>query len=163
MKIYTFPTDNNIKNYSIIRNIFSSKSEETDYSTLLDNIISSNIKKTSSYLNKAIDKIENNILIDNLIAEAKSKSSKSLKSDFITALTYLANFGIATKLPFKLGHTYYFGGTTPIIFHLDSIQIGGDEYYYDDLLNKTYAPATKKTIIDIYLNGNKNANININL
>lgn len=157
MKTYTFSTQNN-NNNSIFRNIFFNK-KETDYSALLDSIISSNIKKTNTYLNK----IEDDILIDNLIAEAKTKSSKSLKDDFIIALTYLANFGATTKLPFKLGHTYYFGGTTPIIFHLDSIKIGGIEYYYDDLLNKTFAPATKKTIIDIYLNGNKNAKININL
>ena len=159
MKIYTFPTQNNTKKYNnIICDIFRNK-KETNYSTLLDNIISSNIKKTNTYLNK----IDEDILIDNLIAETKSKSSKSLKGDFITALTYLANFGTTSKLPFKLGHTYYFGNNTPIIFHLDSIEIGSNEYYYDDLLNNTFAPTTKKTIIDIYLNGNKNIDININI
>ena len=159
MKIYTFPTYNNTKKYNNTFCGFFCKKKETDYSALLDDIISSNIKKSNSYLNK----IENDALIDNLIAEAKCKSCKSLKGDFITALTYLATLGMKTKLPFELGHTYYFGGTTPIIFHLDSIKIGNTEYYYDDLLNGTYAPATKKTIIDIYLNGNKNAEININL
>ena len=158
MKIYTFPTNNNTKSNNIFCNLFCKK-KETDYSAILDDIISSNIKNTSTYLNK----IENDTLIDNLIAEAKGISSKSLKGDFITALTYLANFGATSKLPFKLGHTYYFGGDTPIIFHLDSIKIGNIEYYYDDLLNNTFAPTTKKTIIDIYLNGNKNAKININL
>lgn len=157
MKIYTFDTKNN-NNSTFFRNNFT-KSDNTNYSALLDSIISSNLKKTNSYLNK----IKNDNLIDDLIAEAKGQKSKCLKGDnFIAALTYLAKFGTTTKLPFELGHTYYFGDNTPIIFHLDSIQIDKTEYYYDDLLNSTFTPATKKTIIDIYLNGNK-ADININL
>ena len=159
MKIYTFNTCNNSKKNNKFFT-FCNSNNNTNYSALLDDIISSNIKKTSSYLTK----IENDNLIDGLIAEAKSTSCKCLKgNDFITALTYIANFGINNKLPFKLGHAYYFGGKTPIIFHLDSIQIGGTEYYYDDLLNNTFTPSTKKTIIDIYLNGNKNIDIDINL
>lgn len=159
MKHYTFTTQNNNKNTF---SFFNNGIIDTDYSALLDDIISSHLKETNSYLKKA----ENDALIDGLIAESKKTYSKSLKGDsFIAALTYLAGFGKKNKLPFELGHTYYFGGSTPIIFHLDSIQIGSTDYYYDDLLglNDTFKPATKKTIIDIYLNGAKNAEININL
>lgn len=161
MKIYTFDTKNN-NNSTFFHNIIT-KSNNTNYSALLDNIISSNLKKTNSYLTSYFNKIENDNLIDELIAEAKCKNSKCLKGDnFIAALTYLTKFGKTNKLPFELGHTYYFNDSTPIIFHLDSIQIGKEEYYYDDLLNNTFTPTTKKNIIDIYLNGN-NANININI
>ena len=138
--------------------------KETDYSALLDNIIADHIIETSPYLKKAKD----NALIDAMFGEAKKSSGISIGSLkdtdlFSISAKYLAKYGKKNKLPYTLGHTYYFDGT-PIIFHIDSIEIDGNEYYYDDfenINNILFPKKNKKLIIDIYTRGNATININL--
>lgn len=150
-------------------NTNSFHTESTNYSKILDALILADLKKTNKYLND-YEKIENDNLIDGMIYEAKLKNAimfgKALKDGdlFADAATYLALFGKKTiKHPYIIGHTYFFNNK-PIIFHLDSIEIDGTEYYYDDFNNyeNLYMPANnKKIIIDIYTKGNTKININI--
>ncbi len=167
MKITTFTNPNTSKNTSA--NIFGGFSfrksnKPADYSAILDDIIADHIIATNPYLKKAKD----DALIDamtNSINKKKGIAISSLKDDdiFAIAADFLAGFSILDKLPYTLGHTYYFGGT-PIVFHLDSIEIDGEEYFYDDFkdISKLLFPKkTKKTIIDIYTNGSAKINIHL--
>ena len=160
MKITTF-TNPAINNNSIFTTKKSTFRDFTDYSALLDDIIADNIIATNPYLKKAKD----NALIDAMTNEIDNKYTfGSLKEGdiLILAANYIASLG-KTKLPYTLGHTYFFGGL-PIIFHLDSIEINGEEYFYDDFsdLSKLILPKkTKNTIIDIYTKGNTKINIHI--
>lgn len=160
MKITTF-TNPTINNNSIFTTNKKSFRDFTDYSALLDDIIADNIIATNPYLKKAKD----DALIDAMTDEINSKYTfGGLKEDelFIFAANYLATLG-KIKLPYTLGHTYFFNNI-PIIFHLDSIEINGEEYFYDDFsdLSTLILPKkTKKTIIDIYTKGNTKINIHI--
>lgn len=140
--------------------------KKTDYSEILDSLISSNIKKTNPYLST-----DNDTLIDGMILDAKIsnaiKFSKALKDSDIFAKATEFIYGFIkpkTKLPYILGHKYYINGST-IIFHDDSIEIDGTEYYYDDFNNnnilKNLTKKNKKIIIDIYLKGFSKIGINI--
>lgn len=163
MKITTFA---NPTTSSYTKNIFGGYNfhklnEPADYSALLDDIIADNIIATNTYLKKAND----DALIHAMAKEANKKyiTLNGLKDSdiFAIAAKYIAGFG--KKLPYTLGHTYYFDGT-PIIFHLDSIEIDGEEFFYDDFndIEKILFPKkNKKLIIDIYTKGNTNININI--
>lgn len=158
MKITTFT--NSFATTKNNNNKFYSFPEYTDYSKILDDLISSNLMKTNSYLKKSKD----DALIDAMFDEAYGKTIKlsNLEDSYNAAAKYLAFFGKKNKLTYNLGHTYYIDNT-PIIFHLDSIEIGGNEYYYDDLLNASLLTKnTQKLIIKIATSAPK-INININL
>lgn len=156
----TFYIDNNKKN---TKNTFHT----TNYSTLLDSLISDHLKKTNSYLTQTDD----DAILDGLINAHKAKSitlfGSTLKDDdaFTEAANFLANYGkINTKLPFTYGHEYYIGGNT-ITFHFDSIEINGTEYMYDDFSNiillKKLPKKTKNLIIDIYAKSGTSIKINL--
>lgn len=161
MKITTFTNSNNNNNGFF-------HTDNTNYSALLDAIISSNIKKTSPYLN-GIDTNDSK-LMDAMISEAKLNSAidfgKALKGDnLIAAAKFLASYNTKkyNKLPYQFGHIYYIGGT-PIIFHYDSIEIGGEEFYYDEFNNLStmnLSNKNKKLIIDIYTNSDITIDINL--
>lgn len=146
---FTFKINNSKKN---------SFRDNTDYSALLDSIISSNLMATNSYL----DTEKNNDLIDAMFDDLHSNTINlsNLKDSYIAAAKYLAIFGKKTKLPYSLGHTYYIDGI-PFIFHLDSIEIDGNEYYFDNLLTTKFPKKTQSLIIKIATN-NPKINININ-
>lgn len=147
-------------------NNFSFRTNDTNYSAILDALISADIMKKNSYLKK----YKEDNLIDRMCDATKSYNFiGTLKGGdiFTAAANYLALFGKSDfKRPYIFGHKYYFDGT-PIIFHFDSIEIDGTEYYYDDFenINNLYLPEkNKKLIIDIYTHGNAdNLKININI
>lgn len=146
--------------------------DNTDYSTILDNIIASNIKKTNAYLNNLSSYESITKSLNEMDADKKSTNILCgclLKSDaFTKASNFLANYGKKknAKLPFIFGKIYKLTDGTPIIFYDDEIQIGFDLYSYssfgDTLFLKSLTPATKKTIINIYTAGSTNINISIN-
>ena len=142
-KTYKFYTGNN-KNNNIINN------GSTNYSSILDDIIVSDVIKKNSYLFNSY-----NDYLDDLL------TSKPLKDDnleFIKATKFLANYKKNYyKLPKKYiyGKMYTLSDGTPIVFYDDEIQIGFDTYKYTDfgdtILLNTLPSKTKKIIINIYL------------
>lgn len=125
--------------------------KDTDWSKILDNLIASNIKKTNPYLSKYEKDLDAAIF------------EHDLKGDlFAKASNFLANYGKTNNMPFQYGHAYYIGNTQ-IIFNLNSIEIDGTEYFYDNFKDiiflKSLPKPTKKIIINIY----GDANIKINL
>lgn len=142
-KTYKFYTGNN-KNNNIINN------GSTNYSSILDDIIVSDVIKKNSYLFNSY-----NDYLDDLL------TSKPLKDDnleFIKAAKFLANYKKNYyKLPKKYiyGKMYTLSDGTPVVFYDDEIQIGFDTYKYTDfgdtILLNTLPSKTKKIIINIYL------------
>ena len=142
-KTYKFYTGNN-KNNNIINN------GSTNYSSILDDIIVSDVIKKNSYLFNSY-----NDYLDDLL------TSKPLKDDnleFIKATKFLANYKKNYyKLPKKYiyGKMYTLSDGTPIVFYEDEIQIGFDTYKYTDfgdtILLNTLPSKMKKIIINIYL------------
>lgn len=161
MKTTTFYFDNNSNN--------TFRTNNANYSTLLDNIIATNIKDTNPWLSNYTD-TKSKSFIDAIIADSKpcfiDCSTKA--DDFIKAANFLKNYTPKKykKLPFILGKTYKLTDGTPIIFYKDEIQIGLDLYSYSDfgdtLFLKKLTPAKKKIIISIYNAGGADINININ-
>ena len=144
----------------------------TNYSKILDNLITTNIKDTNPYLGKTYNKDYDEISA--IIADSKKKHSYSLfngllneNDEFLKAANFIANYGKTTykTLPFKYNKTYKLIDGTPICFYDDEIQIGMDLYSYSDFSNTTFLKAlsapTKKIIINILNAGNKNITINI--
>lgn len=142
-KTYKFYTGNK-NNNNIINN------GSTNYSSILDDIIVSDVIKKNSYLFNSY-----NDYLDDLL------TSKPLKDDnleFIKAAKFLANYKKNYyKLPKKYiyGKMYTLSDGTPIVFYDDEIQIGFDTYKYTDfgdtILLNTLPSKTKKIIINIYL------------
>lgn len=142
-KTYKFYTGNN-KNNNIINN------GSTNYSSILDDIIVSDVIKKNSYLFNSY-----NDYLDDLL------TSKPLKDDnleFIKATKFLANYKKNYyKLPKKYiyGKMYTLSDGTPVVFYDDEIQIGFDTYKYTDfgdtILLNTLPSKMKKIIINIYL------------
>lgn len=142
-KTYKFYAGNN-KNNNIINN------GSTNYSSILDDIIVSDVIKKNNYLFNSY-----NDYLDDLL------TSKPLKDDnleFIKAAKFLANYKKNYyKLPKKYiyGKMYTLSDGTPIVFYDDEIQIGFDTYKYTDfgdtILLNTLPSKTKKIIINIYL------------
>ena len=143
----------------------------TDYSTILNNLIATNIKETNPYLNGSYK--ENNEIAA-IIADSKKKHGLNLfggclgeNDKFLKAANFIANYGKTTytTLPFKYNKIYKLIDGTPICFYDDEIQIGMDLYSYSDFSNttflKTLSAPTKKIIINILNAGNKNITINI--
>lgn len=141
-KTYKFYTGNK-KNNNI-------NNGSTNYSSILDNIIASDVIKKNSYLFDTY-----NDYLDDLL------TSKPLKDDnyeFIKAAKFLANYKKNYyKLPKKYiyGKMYTLSDGTPVVFYDDEIQIGFDTYKYTDfgdtILLNTLPSKTKKIIINIYL------------
>lgn len=142
-KTYKFYAGNN-KNNNIINN------GSTNYSSILDDIIVSDVIKKNSYLFNSY-----NDYLDDLL------TSKPLKDDnleFIKATKFLANYKKNYyKLPKKYiyGKMYTLSDGTPVVFYDDEIQIGFDTYKYTDfgdtILLNMLPSKTKKIIINIYL------------
>ena len=156
MNKYTFKINNNTT---------STTFPTTNYSKIIDNIISTNIIKANPYLKK-------DDLIDNLIEDSKKYCSTTITSghldtDFIKAANFLANYKKSNtiKLPFICGKIYKLIDGTPIAFYDDEIQIGYDIYKYTDFTDIKFLNAigntTKNIIINIFNAGNKNIKINI--
>ena len=142
-KTYKFYTGNN-KNNNIINN------GSTNYSSILDDIIVSDVIKKNSYLFNSY-----NDYLDDLLT---SKPLKDDNDEFIKAAKFLANYKKNYyKLPKKYiyGKMYTLSDGTPIVFYDDEIQIGFDTYKYTDfgdtILLNTLPSKTKKIIINIYL------------
>ena len=162
-KIFKF--DNNKNNNGIK---FNCNGSNTNYSAIIDNIITADLIKKNSYLfntKKADDDLYSALISDDIIL----KSSPLKASDeFTKAANFLANYKKykkCYKLPYILGKMYTLTNGTPVVFYDDEIQIGFDTYRYTDFtdysfLNCLSAPA-KKTIINIYTYGAANININL--
>lgn len=151
MKTYTFKNNNKTNNtYSFHTNT------GIDYSSILDNLIATDIAKKNDYL----------------FADMYFGPSSKIKinDDFAKAAKFLANYKKNNKktytLPFIYGKMYTLSDGTPIVFYDDEIQIGFDYYSYDSFNDLSFlnllGESTKKTIINIYLNGT-DAKININI
>lgn len=164
-KTFNFYTKNNSNNSN--KSIFL---DNTDYSSILDNIITADIIKKNSYLFD-YNKKKNDDLIDALIGNDPiilTGSTLKASDEFTKAATFLANYKKYKKtynLPYIIGKMYTLSDGTPIIFYDDEIQIGFDTIKYskfNDLsfINGLTAP-TKKTIINIYMFGTGNININL--
>lgn len=144
----------------------------TNYSTILDNIIASNIKKTNPYLNGNYE--DKSDLISALLADAKKNTTLSFfgtdldkNDEFLKAANFIANYGKkkTTTLPFIIGKIYKLIDGTPICFYDDEIQIGSDIYSYHNFSSIKFLKALdtpkKNIIINILSAGDKNIKINI--
>lgn len=122
-------------------NIYTFRAKEPNYSKMLDDLISADIKEKNYFL----------------YTTPKNTTKMSDIEAFLDAKNFLANYK-KTKLPYTYNTVYYFGDT-PVIFFEDSIQIGFDLYFYNDFnkddILQLLPKQTKKTIIDIYTNGLK--------
>lgn len=153
MKTYTFNANEFNNNSNIIIDTFRTESH-TDYSKMLDDIITADVIKKNSYLFDATPSI--NI----------SSNLKDDTTEFIKAAKFLASYKEPkkNKLKFIIGKNYKLIDGTPIIFYDDEIQIGFDVFKYSDFNMSTFLehlkPSTKKIIIDIYTKSN---DININI
>lgn len=154
MKTYTFNANecNNTNNF--INSFFRTT---TDYSAILDDIITDDIVKKNSYLFGASTSV--NI--------TNSNNNSFDPKEFAKAVEFLANYNKPKnnkKLNIIIGETYFLMDGTPIIFYDDEIQIGFDTFKYSDFamssLIENLKPSTKKIIIDIYTKTNT---INIKL
>lgn len=134
------------------------KTNNADYSKILDSIIANTLIKNNKYLFKDAKKKEEDALIDALFDDMKKCNDTSLKGDieFAKACAFLANYGKNKKshtIPYKLNTLYRLADGTPIIFYDDEIQIGTDLYEYADFDNLDFInslkPETKKLIINI--------------
>ena len=157
---YTFGKKNNNKNSF---NLFHTSSKP-DYSKILDDIILADIIDKESYLFDSLTKKEN---ADYFM----SKTTPTItfgNSKLDKATKFLANYKTYSKkytLPYTIGKCYTLSDGTPIVFYENNIQIGYDFYDYDDFSDLSFLNSLtsnkKKIIIDIYLKGAKNININI--
>ena len=164
-KFYTKDNNNSTNNSSIFLN-----NKSTNYSEILDDIITADIIKKNSYL------FENTG--DTIIKSLNEKTNDSpiiltcgnlkFDYDYINATKFLANYkkyNKKYKLPFILGKMYTLSDGTPIVFYNDEIQIDMDLYKYSDFLDLSFinglTPKKKKTIINIYTSGLGDIDINI--
>lgn len=164
-KTFNFYTKNNSNNDSIFLG-----TKPTNYSTILDDIITTGIINKNKYLFN-YNKKANDDLIDALIGNDPiilTSSTLKASDEFTKAATFLANYKKYKKtynLPYTLGKMYTLSDGTPIIFYDDEIQIGFDTFKYSkfndiSFLNSLKTNA-KNTIINIYTNGINNININL--
>lgn len=149
-KTYKFTTSNN-NNSTFFLN---STPKYTNYSEILDDIISADVIKKNDYL---FDTYTSPIII-----------GSNLKNDkFINAAKFLANYkkNKKTYLPFTLGKMYELNDGTRIVFYDDEIMINADVYKYSDFLDFSFlnglSTNTKKTIINIYTAGAGDIEINL--
>lgn len=154
-KTYTFNKTNKKSN-----TIFTNPFHKPDYSSIIDDIIFTDVIKKNDYLFK-----ENNnskVFLNNI-------GCGTIDDDFIKAANFLANYKSNKKkytiIPFTLGKSYKLPTGDYIIFYDDEIQIGFDTYKYSDFADLSFlnglSANTKKTIINIYTTGSANININL--
>lgn len=134
------------------------KTNNADYSKILDSIIADTLMKNNKYMFKDTKKKEEDALIDALFDDIKKCKDTSLKGDieFAKACAFLANYGKDKKsytIPYKLNTLYRLLDGTPVIFYDDEIQIGTELYEYADFDNLDFInslkPEMKKLIINI--------------
>lgn len=157
MKTYTFNINNkNTSNKSFTFNLYS-KSNKTDYSKTLDDIIYDNMMKVNPYLKNKKD-IDTSVLIFN------TANNLNIDPEFKKAVNFLANYNKIKTFPYIIGKLYKLIDGTPIMFYEDEIQIGHDVYTYEEFNDisflNTISEPKKKIIIDIFTNS---LNININI
>jgi hypothetical protein len=140
-------------------NTFFHTSSKPDYSKILDDIIITDIIDKNDFLLKDYSTKK---------ADADYFMSKTSSPALLKATKFLANYKTYSKkytLPYIIGKCYTLSDGTPIVFYENNIQIGYDFYDYEDFDDlsflKNLTAAKKKTIIDIYIKGAKNININI--
>lgn len=158
MKNYTFKIKNN-------NNIYN-KSNETNWSKILDNLILSNIKNTSPNMKSILDNEKEKRFIDSMIADSNNtlrildcNNCNNINCPLNKAANYINTYKKNKTFPYILGKTYKLSNGIPIIFYDDEIQIGFDTYSYDlfddiSFIN-SLSEDIKKTIITIYTYGNK--------
>ena len=134
---------------------YNFRSNNTDYSKMLDDLIYADIADKNAYLFATTPKTKSDIYLDKIIDSNKYKTT-----DLTSAIKLITTNGKLNKnLPYTIGETYYTDDGTPIIFYEDSIQIGFDLYYFYELNKpifiKNITPKAKKKILDIYINGLK--------
>lgn len=159
MKNYTFKINNNNNN-------IYNKSNETNWSKIIDDLILSNIKDSSPNLKSILDSRKEKNFIESMITDSNSKlrildcdNCCNINCPLYKAANYINTYKKNTTFPYILGKTYKLSNGTPIIFYDDEIQIGFDTYSYDLFSDFSFidslADDIKKTIITIYANGNK--------
>lgn len=160
---YTFGSKNNTSKKNIFS--FPKSSNKPNYSKILDNLIIADVIDKNDYLFKSsiaakAKKAEDAIIFNSLIGNTNSALDNAIK--------FLANYKKYKKsytIPYIYGKMYTLSDGTPIIFYDDEIQIGFDTYKYDDFSDTLFlnclTPNKKKIIIDIYINGAANIDINI--
>lgn len=147
-----------MKTYNFKTNEFNNNNNQfftdTDYSEILNAIITDDVIKKNDYL------------FNKNTTESYNNSSSTDLNNLLKAANYLANYKQPNSKKFAYGKTYYLIDGTPIIFYDDEIQIGFDVFKYDDFgidaFINNLKPSTKKLIIDIYTNAN-NIKVNIKL
>lgn len=168
-KTFNFYTKNNSSS------IFLDNNKPTNYSSILDNIITADIINKNSYLfdNKKNNNytIDDDYIIDSLIGNDPiilTGSTLKASDDFTKAATFLANYKKYKKtynLPFVIGKMYTLSDGTPIIFYDDEVQIGFDTFKYTKFADFSFLNSltkkTKKTIINIYTFGMGDIEINL--
>lgn len=163
IKTFNFYTKNNSSS------IFLDNNKPTNYSSILDNIITTDIIKKNSYLFNT--KKADDDLIDSLIGNDPiilTGSTLKASDDFTKAATFLANYKKYKKtynLPYIIGKMYTLSDGTPIIFYDDEVQIGFDTFKYTKFADFSFLNSltkkTKKTIINIYTFGISDIEINL--
>ena len=162
-KTFKFSSNNN-SNIS-----FPGYTDSTNYSKILDDIILTDVIEKNDYLFKPFTKNED---ADYFMSKTANISDGDILSigcpKFDNAINFITNYNSYTKkykLPYIIGKCYTLSDGTPIVFYENNIQIGYDFYDYNDFLNKKFLNSLstnkKKIIIDIYINGAKNININL--
>jgi len=145
---YTKTSNNNIG-----YNTFNPGSN-ANYSEVLDNLIAADMIDKNSYLFDYPSK-KDYIYINDIIDCNKPKKSYDL---YTKAINFISGYK-KNNFPYILNKTYTLSDGTPIIFFEDSIQIGFDLYYFDDLTSpiflKNIKPSLKKKIATIYTDGLK--------
>lgn len=164
-KTFTFETKKFNTNKIINDGFFGSSGAtyfKPNYHKIIDDIIIDGVKEKNSYLFDTI--------YTTSTPKYKYSYLKDDESDLIKAIKFLANYKKiyktkSYKLPYILGKMYTLFDGTPIVFYDDEIQIGFDTYSYSDFSDfsflKGISENTKKTIINIYINGAANININL--
>lgn len=157
MKTYTFNINKkNTSDKSFTFNLFH-KSNKTDYSKTLDNIIYDNMMKVNPYL-KSKEEIDTSVLIFN------TANNLNENIEFKKAANFLANYNKMKKFPYIIGKLYKLIDGTLVMFYEDEVQIGHDVYTYEEFNNisflNTISEPKKKIIIDIFTNG---LNVNIEI
>lgn len=157
MKTYTFNINKkNTSDKSFTFNLFP-KSNKTDYSKTLDNIIYDNMTKVNPYL-KSKEEIDTSVLIFN------TANNLNENIEFKKAANFLANYNKMKTFPYIIGKLYKLIDGTLVMFYEDEVQIGHDVYTYEEFNDisflNTISEPKKKIIIDIFTNG---LNVNIEI
>ena len=151
-KTFNFYSKNNTNNSS--ESIFLD-TKPTNYSKIIDNIITADIVKKNNYLFDYDDDIyipKSNPII---LTGGYLKDSKFAKAAKFLA-NYKKNYKKYYKIPYEFGKMYTLSDGTRIVFYDDEIQIGSLFYKYNDFNDfdflNTISEPTKKIIINITIN-----------